>query len=186
LGSAAVQDAWLVLGKIGKVHGIKGWVRVISFTEEPDGILDYPILRAEPQDGAFGRSELRMLEIDDYRQQPKGLIVHFKGIDTPEEARLCNGALLSVEREALPQLEQEEFYWYELEGLAVVNLQQERFGVVKGLLETGANDVLVVAPDADSIDKRERLIPYLRDDVVKQIDLDAGVISVEWGADFLA
>lgn len=180
-----MQDAWLVLGKIGKVHGIKGWVRVISFTEEPDGILDYPTLRAEPQ-GDAGRSAVSMLEIDDYRQQPKGLIVHFKGIDTPEEARLYNGALLSVERDALPQLEQEEFYWYQLEGLSVVNQQQERFGVVKGLLETGANDVLVVAPDAESIDERERLIPYLRNDVVKQIDLDAQVIRVEWGADFLA
>ena len=183
MDSAAAQDAWLVLGKIGKVHGIKGWVRVISFTEEPDGILDYPTLRAELQSAS---GSYKTLEIDDYRQQPKGLIVHFKGIDTPEEARLYNGALLSVERDALPQLEQEEFYWYQLEGLSVVNLQQERFGFVKGLLETGANDVLVVAPDAGSIDKRERLIPYLRDDVVKKIDLDAGTISVEWGADFLA
>ena len=115
------NDAWVVLGKVGKVHGIKGWVRVISFTETPDGILDYPVLRADFDASVAPTSATRQLEIDDYKQQPKGLIAHFKGIDNPEEARLLNGATLSVERKALPPLESDEYYWYQLEGLTVIN-----------------------------------------------------------------
>lgn len=179
------DDAWIVLGKVGKVHGIRGWVRVISFTEEPDGILDHPSLRADLESSLTPRAGAQQLEIDDYKQQPKGLIVHFKGVDSPEEARLLNGATLSVERSALPALDSDEFYWYQLEGLTVINEDQECFGRVKGLLETGANDVLVVSATAESIDDRERLIPYLRGSVVKDIDLDAGTLRVEWGANFL-
>lgn len=180
------SNTWIVLGKVGRVHGIKGWVRVISFTEDPDGILDHPVLRADFSASLTPRVAVRQLEVDAYKQQPKGLIVHFKGIDTPEEARLLNGATLSVETESLPELEDDEFYWYQLEGLTVFNQHQECFGKVKGLLETGANDVLVVSATADSIDDRERLIPYLRDSVVKDIDLKAGTLSVDWDADFLA
>lgn len=183
-----------MLGKVGKVHGIKGWVRVISFTEEADGILDYPLLKLgfesslAPRIGgeAGTTGTLERVEIDEFKRQPKGLIAHFKGIDTPEEARLLNGATLSVERAKLPDLASEEFYWYQLEGLAVINQQDECFGRVKGLLETGANDVLVVAATEDSIDDRERLIPYLRDSVVRQVNLDEGQLRVEWDADFLA
>lgn len=182
----AEADAWLVLGKVGKVHGIKGWVRIISFTEEPDGILDYPVLRADFETSLAGSSAPRLLEIDEYKQQPKGLIAHFKGVDTPEDARLLNGATLAIERQALPALEDEEFYWYQLEGLTVHNLTGECLGRVKGLLETGANDVLVVTPTEDSLDDRERLIPYLRDSVVSKIDLDKAEIHVDWDADYLA
>lgn len=184
--SDASNEAWVVLGKVGKVHGIKGWVRVISFTEVPDGILDYPVFRAEFDRSLAPASASRLLEIDDYRQQPKGLIAHFKGIDNPEEARLLNGATLSVERQALPELESDEYYWYQLEGLTVVNRQNECFGVIKSMLETGANDVMVVTATEESIDDRERLIPYLSDSVVLKVDLDDGVIRVDWEADYLA
>jgi 16S rRNA processing protein RimM len=99
---------------------------------------------------------------------------------------LLNGATLSVERQALPELESDEYYWYQLEGLTVVNLRNECFGVIKSMLETGANDVMVVKPTEESIDDRERLIPYLSDSVVQKVDLDEGVIRVDWEADYLA
>ena len=180
------SGAWVVLGKIGKVHGIKGWVRVISFTETSDGILDYSLLRADFDASVAPTSATRQLEIDDYKQQPKGLIAHFKGIDNPEEARLLNGATLSVERKALPPLESDEYYWYQLEGLTVINQHDECFGIIKSMLETGANDVMVVKATQESIDDRERLIPYLSDSVVLKVDLDERVIRVDWDADFLA
>ena len=163
--SDASNEAWVVLGKVGKVHGIKGWVRVISFTEVPDGILDYPVLRAEFDRSLAPASASRLLE---------------------EEARLLNGATLSVERQALPELESDEYYWYQLEGLTVVNRQNECFGVIKSMLETGANDVMVVTATEESIDDRERLIPYLSDSVVQKVDLDEGIIRVDWEADYLA
>ena len=161
-------------------------MRVISFTETSDGILDYPLLRADFDASVAPTSATRQLEIDDYKQQPKGLIAHFKGIDNPEEARLLNGATLSVERKALPPLESDEYYWYQLEGLKVINQHEECFGIIKSMLETGANDVMVVKATQESIDDRERLIPYLSDSVVLKIDLDERVIRVDWDADFLA
>jgi 16S rRNA processing protein RimM len=182
----ASNDAWVVLGKVGKVHGIKGWVRVISFTETSDGVLNYPLLRADFGASVAPASATRQLEVDDYKQQPKGLIAHFKGIDNPEEARWLNGATLSVERKALPPLESDEYYWYQLEGLTVINQQDECFGIIKSMLETGANDVMVVNATQESIDDRERLIPYLSDSVVLKVDLDERVIRVDWDADFLA
>jgi 16S rRNA processing protein RimM len=71
-----------------------------------------------------------------------------------------------------------EYYWNDLLGLTVVTLQNEPLGKVDHLLETGANDVLVVSGD------RERLIPFVLDDVVKRVDLDAGVIQVDWDKEF--
>ena len=161
-------------------------MRVISFTEASDGILDYPVLRADFDASMAPTSAARQLEVDEFKQQPKGLIVLFKGIDNPEEARLLNGATLSVERDALPRLESDEYYWYQLERLTVINQHDECFGIIKLMLETGANDVMVVKATIDSIDDRERLIPYLSDSVLRKVDLDEGVVRVEWDADFLA
>ncbi len=180
--SQTSEDDVLVLGRIGKVHGIKGWLKLSSFTSPAENILNYSRLMAEM---AQNRVEL---EIDQSRQQGNGLFVHFKGYDTPETARTLTGVELSVDREQLPELEAGEFYWHQLQGMKVVNQHGDLFGQVAQLLETGANDVLVVRPDeADEacVDDRERLIPFLTDSVVRKIDLETGVITVNWEADYL-
>ena len=114
------------------------------------------------------------------------MIAHFRGFDSPESARQLAGVELTVASTSLPGLDQGDYYWHQLEGLAVINLDGLRFGVVRQLLETGANDVLVVRPDATSIDERERLIPYVTGSVIRQVDLDAGTVTVDWQADYLA
>ena len=81
-------------------------------------------------------------------------------------------------------LEEGEFYWYQLEGLTVRNSAGEVLGKIDHLLETGANDVIVVEPSIDSIDKEQRLIPYLMGDVVKQVDQETGVVTVDWDSDY--
>jgi 16S rRNA processing protein RimM len=172
----------LVLGRIGKVHGIEGWLKLSSFTSPAENILNYPLLKAEI---AQSWTEL---EIDQSRPQANSLLVHFKGYDTPEVARTLTGLELSVDREELPDLETGEFYWYQLQGMKVVNQQGDLFGQVIQMLETGANDVLVVKPDeADEacVDDRERLIPFLTDSVIEKVDLETGVITVNWETDYL-
>ena len=85
----------------------------------------------------------------------------------------------------MPELTDGEFYWHQLLGMKVVNQQAELFGQVTKLMETGANDVLVIAPTEDSLDDRERLVPYLVDTVIVAVDLDGSTIMVNWESDYL-
>ena len=169
----------VVLGKIGKVHGIKGWLRINSFASPPENILEYPELCVSLEDSTVS------LRIDDSRKQNSKLLVHFEGIDDPDEAQDLTGADLWVEPSVLPALEEGSYYWYELQGMQVVNQQQQLLGQVSKLLETGANDVLVVAPTSESIDERERLIPYVRDTVILEVDNAGNRIRVDWDASYL-
>ena len=168
-----------MLGQLGKVHGIKGWLRLNSFTVPPENILEYKQLQAEIE------GQWQQLEIDQVRQQANGLLVHIEGFDTPESAQQLTGLELTVSSSELPGLAAGDFYWRELEGLQGVNQQGQLYGRVAKLLETGANDVLVIAPTAASLDDRERLIPYLKDSVIVAVDLEAKTIRVDWEADYL-
>lgn len=137
-----------------------------------------------------GNSLPDSVEIDGFKAQSGGFIAHIKGYDTPESARVLNGCELAVSKSSLPALEEGDYYWHQLEGLRVVNLEDQCFGRVLRLLETGANDVLVVANDrqestAEAIDERERLIPYLLGSVVHKVDLENELIIVDWQSDYL-
>jgi 16S rRNA processing protein RimM len=113
------------------------------------------------------------------------LIAHFVGFDTPEAVRELTGLELSVTSDALPDLDSEDYYWHQLIGLQVLNQSGVVLGRVENLFETGANDVIVVAPDADSVDDKERLIPWLPDRVVIEVDMATGRIVVDWEPDYL-
>ena len=176
-------DSTLVLARIGKTHGIKGWVRLISFTSPETNVGNYRHF----QGASKGlKSQTLALEMDAYKLQGNGLIAHFKGYDDPEAARALTGMELAVGNDELPALPDGEYYWYELQGLQVVNPHGECFGEVKELLETGANDVIVVVPNQNSIDDQERLIPFLRERVVLEVDLSNKQITVDWEADYLS
>ncbi|MCY4297340.1 MAG: ribosome maturation factor RimM [Gammaproteobacteria bacterium] len=169
----------IAMGRIGGTHGVKGWLKLQSWTSPAANILDFAHLQVETRQGA------EQLRIDQSRWRGDSLLVHFEGYDEPELARGLTGLEVSVAVSALAELEAGEYYWHQLQGLRVVNLAGECFGRVDHLLETGANDVLVVAPDAGSIDRRRRLIPFVADRVVRRVDLETGVIAVDWGVDFL-
>jgi 16S rRNA processing protein RimM len=173
------DDDWLVLGQVGKLHGVKGWVKVRSFTEENSAILQHRQFRGE-KNGVFSN-----FEVEAHRNQPNGLVVKFKNFDDPESVIDIVGMTLSVKVKQLPALEVGEFYWHQLEGLRVLNLQGENFGIVKKMLQTGANDVVVVKPVDSSLDNRERLIPWVRGDVIKSIDVEKGELIVSWLSDYL-
>ncbi len=169
----------IVMGRIGRAHGVKGWLKLQSWTHPAANILEFEYLLVETGQG------LEQLRIDRSRWQGGSLLAHFAGYDEPERARGLTGLEVSVEESALASPEKGEYYWRQLQGLQVVNLAGECFGRVSHLLETGANDVLAVEPDAHSLDDRSRLIPFVPDQVVRKVDLAAGTIEVDWGADFL-
>jgi 16S rRNA processing protein RimM len=167
----------IVLGKIYSVHGVRGEVKVYSFTDPLDNLLDYPHWTLR-RDG-----EVRQVEVASGRVQAKALVVKLKGLDDREVARSFAGFDICVERSLLPALDAGEYYWYQLEGLRVIDQQGRLLGVVDHLLETGANDVLVVRACAGSLDDRERLLPYTAQ-CVQSVDLPVGEMHVDWDADF--
>ncbi len=167
----------LIVGRICGVYGIKGWVRIHSFTEPLDNLFGY-------RDWKIRRGDSwQAIEIDSGREHGKGLIAHIVGIDDRSAAELLNGCDIAVPRAQLPALEQGEYYWHQLEGLAVIAAGQ-CLGKVAHLLETGANDVLVIKPCEGSIDSRERLIPWVKGQYIKQVDLEAATIEVDWDPEF--
>ena len=167
----------VVLGKIVSVFGIKGEVKVYSFTEPLDNLLDYRRWTLR-RDG-----ESKQVEVVSGRLHGKVLTAKLKGLDDREVARTYAGYEICVPRSLLPTLDQGEYYWYQLEGLKVIDQQGQLLGKIDHLLETGANDVMVVRPCADSLDDRERLLPYT-EQCVLAVDLAAGEMKVDWDADF--
>jgi 16S rRNA processing protein RimM len=158
------------LGFISAVHGIKGWVKVHSWTRPMEAILDYqPWLLGE--DG-------KSVKIVDGRKQGKGLAALLSGFENREQAVALVGQKIFVGRDQMPPTEEDEYYWSDLEGLEVHTIQGEVLGRVDRLMETGANDVLVVRGD------RDRLIPFIQGQYVKRVDLEAELIEVDWDPDF--
>src|SRR5690606_13801523 len=131
---------------------------------------------------------LQAIEIDDGRVQGQGLVVHLKGVDDRDIARLYCQKDILVPRSNLPDLEKGDYYWDQLEGLKVFSSfgdgSLKLLGTVSRMMETGANDVMVVVPCEGSLDKKERLLPYLPDHYNTQIDLEAGCLEIDWDPDF--
>ncbi|WP_421684042.1 ribosome maturation factor RimM [Stutzerimonas urumqiensis] len=167
----------LVLGKIVSVHGIRGEVKVYSFTDPIDNLLDYRHWTLRRGD------ETRRAELAGGRLQGNVLVAKIKGLDDREIARTYSDFEICVPRSELPDLEEGEFYWHQLQGLRVIDQNDQLLGQVDHLFETGANDVLVVKPCEGSLDDRERLLPYT-DQCVLGIDLEQGEMRVDWDADF--
>lgn len=174
------NDQVLVVGRFGAPHGVRGWVKLHSFTEPRDQLLEYSPLYVK-REGQW--QELRLAE---FRSVESGLLVRVADTEDRDEAALLRNCDLGIAETQLPELGSGEYYWRQLIGLEVVSCfqgQQYRFGKVTELLETGANDVLVVQGDVDSLDQRQRLIPY-EDQFLLKIDLNAGTIQVDWDPEF--
>ena len=165
------DDDLIEIGHIISAHGVKGQLKVYSNTSPRENILTYSPWVIEQAGERRNFSATGIL-------QGKNVIVQLEGISDRNQANELVGARILIEPDQLPELEQGEFYWSQLIGLNVVSTEHQAFGSVDQMMETGANDVMVVQGD------RERLIPFVMDEVVKQVDLDKGQIIVDWDADF--
>ena len=163
----------VIIGRISGVHGVRGWLKVFSFTEPRDNIFLYqPWLLGDGDketDAAWTE-----VEFDEYGSRGKTLVVKFAGVEDREAAERFVGLPLAVARNRLPEPGPGEYYWADLLHMEVVTRTGKRLGRVVDILETGANDVLVVAGG------KRRSIPFVMDEVVRQVDLDDAVITVEW------
>ena len=177
--STATNDM-LVVGKITGCYGIKGWVKIHAYTDPPENFLQFGHWMLKR------RGALEPIAFDTGRRQGRGLVAHIAGVDDRTLAEAYKGLEVAVPGDSLPQLDEGDFYWSQLRGLQVWcqdGADRVLLGTVDYLIETGANDVLVVKASTGSVDKRERLIPYLLGDTVTRVDLEQAVIEVDWFLD---
>lgn len=165
-------DDYIVIGRVTGAYGIKGWIKVHPFTRERDGIKAYPKWYVGHD------RNWKAYTVITVRPQGKGMAAQLEGVDGRNQAEALRSADIAIHREMLPELESNEYYWRDLEGLRVFTVDEIDLGLVDHLIETGANDVLVVRGD------KERLIPFLQGEVIRQIDLEKGQIVVDWDPDF--
>ncbi len=167
------EQRFVTLGRVSGAHGIQGWVKVHSETSPRENIVRYsPWELRWPGHRAHYRVKAG-------RRQGKAVIAKLEGCNDRDAAEALIGAAIVLPRSRLPQLTAPgEYYWADLEGLRVVTIEGVELGHVDHLFETGANDVVVVQGD------RERLIPYVWGQVVREVDLEAGVMRVDWDQDF--
>lgn len=164
------NSKYIVVGKIGATYGILGWLKIQTFTEFGENILEYsPWYLSGPDN-----QDYEEITVEDGKPHGGALIVKFPHLNTPEEARLLTGKTISIKRSQLPELKKDEYYWSDLVGLTVKNPQGETLGTVAYLIETGANDVLVIKGE------KEHAIPYLPGSVVLNVDLEKKEIIVDW------
>jgi 16S rRNA processing protein RimM len=165
------SDRIIVLGKIGGTFGVHGWVKITSYTDPAENILEYD----EWLMGGPGR--WRPIEIEDGRVTGKGVLVKLAGIETPEDARLQVGVEIGVPRSHMPAPAAGEYYWSDLEGLEALTKDGEVLGRVDHFRTTPAGSLVVVRGE------REHWIPFVKDRIVK-VELAAGRIVFDWGVDW--
>lgn len=170
----ATDDKRLLVGRIVGLFGVDGWVKIESYTEPRERIFKYKPWLLRHAHGA--ESDVAAAS---GRVQGKGLVGHLPEVRNRDAAAALIGAEIWVARSLLPKPKRGEYYWIDLEGLDVVTVDGVALGTVSHLFATGANDVLVVRDG-----ERERMIPFVLDRFVKQVDLNAGRIIVDWDPEF--
>jgi len=162
----------IIVGKISGVFGVKGWIKVFSFTDPRENIFNYsPWLLKKG-------SDCKTVKLVDGKLQGKTVVAQLDGFTDRDQAHALLGWDVLITQDQLPETGAGEFYWSELIGLEVENLQGIRLGVIDSLLETGANDVLIIQGD------RERAIPFIQGQTVIEINLNLGRMIVDWDSEF--
>ena len=166
------SQAQVTVGKISGIYGVSGWVKILSHTRPITNIFSYSpwlIRRGEQQEP---------MELLEGREHGNGLVARLKNLDDRDIARSLIGKEIAVYRQQMPALPPGEYYWCDLLQLDVVNQAGINLGKVTEILETGANDVLVIEGE------RRHLVPLIMKHYITEIDLDAGRITVDWDPEY--
>ena len=162
-----MSERLVTVGEVRGVYGVKGWVKLFSFTAPRENLLGFR---------EFTTGQGKTLRLIEGRPQGKGLVGRFAGCDDRDAALAMHGTALQVARSALPATDEGEFDWDDLVGLEVVDIEAGVLGSVDYLLETGADDVMVIRQPAGG----EILVPFAWERVVQGVELDPGRITVDW------
>lgn len=168
------------MGRLGSTFGIKGYLKVQSFTEQPENLFDY-----SPWYISRRGDDWREVQVEAFKPHGDTFIVKLHGVDVREEAALLTGMDIGIRRSSLPPASDGEFYLCDLEGCTVIGINDVCLGTVSRVMDQGAAPLLVVSPsDRTKGDRKERLIPFVKGPIVTDVDLDSGIIRVEWGEDY--
>lgn len=167
-----ISTDWLVVGRFGRPHGIKGFITVVSFTEPRENILDYTHWHIGTN------NQWQPINVLQTTVNNKFILAQIEGYTEREQVAQLTNVEIAVKREQLPTLKPDEYYWHELVGMNVVTQQGLTLGTVSEIMATGSNDVLVVLGEG------RHLIPFLPDDVILEINPSQRLITVDWDPDF--
>ena len=169
------SEEFVPVGKISGAFGVQGWMKIFSFTEPRNNILKYsPIYISR-------KGEWIEVKVSGGRVQGKGVVIGLVDVTDRDQVLALIGSELAIKKAQLKPTNKDEFYWSDLIGLTVVNVKDEQLGQVTSLLETGANDVLVVQNKQTNT---EQLVPFVMDKVVQLVDMDNKLIKVDWELDY--
>jgi len=165
------DDDLICVGHILGSQGVKGWVRVFSNTSPRENIVSYSPWFIE-------QGNVQQATAVQGRRQGKNVLARLEGVEDRTQADELTGCRIFINPQQLPRLEAGEYYWSDLVGLAVETVQGEPLGVIASMMETGADDVMVLSGE------RERLIPFVIDQIVRQVDLDNQRLVVDWSPEY--
>ena len=164
------DDKKIYLGKITGVHGIKGWLKIQSYSSPPENILNYPSWIIN------NKGEEDFYSIEQGRKQNNKIVVKLEKIDDRNTAESLINSKIQILRSDLPKLSNENYYWSDLVGLSVLNSEETVIGKIESLIETGANDVMVIITLKD-----ERiLIPFVMHEIIKEVNVELNYIKIDW------
>jgi|TARA_B100001750_G_C15342486_1_gene512980 16S rRNA processing protein RimM len=164
------DDKKIYLGKITGVHGIKGWLKIQSFSSPPENILNYPQWIINNQ------GEEDLYSIEKGRKQNNKIVVKLENINDRNTAEALINSKIQILRSDLPKLSNENYYWSDLVGLNVLNSEEKMIGKIESLIETGANDVMVI----NSSKNKRILIPFVMHEIVKEVNIELSYVKVDW------
>ena len=173
------SDDYILLGKISGVHGIKGWVKVFSYTSPRVKITEYSQWYLKDKKGQSWISQ----KLIEGKEQGKNIIARLDGVNYRDEAEALIGTEIAIHNDQLEVLAENEYFWRDLIGLSVVTVEGEKLGTIDWLFDTGSNDVIIVK-DLEGVEDKEHLLPYIFGDVVKSVDLETSIMVVDWDPEF--
>jgi 16S rRNA processing protein RimM len=168
----AYTEQKIIIGRFGSPFGVKGWIKVHSFTDPEENLLTYANWYISE------RNIWSLIKHDDYAKHSKGWIVHLVGYDTPEAVRFLASTDIAIAHSDLPPLAEEEFYMSDIVGFSAINLEGVTLGEVMGFVDSGAHELLVITGE------KEYLIPLIKGRFLKAVDKAKQQITVDWSADF--
>ena len=188
--SALPADA-IELGRVGEAWGIKGWVRIQPHSADTSALFDSPDWFLQPPEARFARgfsafSGSVQVHVAEIKAHSDGIVARFDGVDDRNAAEALKGVRIYLPRSAFPATPEGEYYWVDLIGLTVVNRDGVHLGVVRDLMPTGPNSVLVMEY-TETVDGKEqsaeRMIPFVAA-YIDDVDLKARRITADWGIDY--
>ena len=166
------NNTTLVIGRIGGVYGVKGWLKIFSFTRPSKNIFSYSPWILEIDD------IFHEINCEEFRKNGENYVVKILGVNNPEDASRYTNCDIAITEEQLPRLNDGEYYWRDLIAIKVINQNGDLLGKVSEIIETGANDVFVITNKNKG--QHKILIPYVMGLFIRDIDLTTQTMNVDW------